>query len=261
MLIEDSFVVRAQAADVWRLLLDLPAVASCLPGARFDERIDDRTYVGEFRMKVGPIAMRYRGRVVLEDLDERAREATLLASGEDESGGTVSARMRIKVVEAGVDTDVRLSVNVSLTGRAAQFGRNIVEDVARMMIGKFATEFGLRLSNGGAFAAASPGSEREERTSARSQRPRPAAPVLSERVVGAAAFAMPVTGPPPSPGSILYFERRAPSPASTGSAESELDLGSLAFTIAWTRIRTLLRAAIRAVGRLLSRLRPGRGRR
>lgn len=261
MLIEDKIVVRAPAADVWRFLLDLPAVASCLPGARFDERIDDRTYDGALRMKIGPIAMRYRGRIVIEDVNEDAREATLFASAKDEGGGTVSARMRWMVAAAGADTDVHLWVDVSLTGRAAQFGRNIVEDVSRVMIGKMATEVGLRLSHGGAPAATR--SEREQRTSALPQPALLAAPAPSERVVGAAAFATPGTGPLPSPGNILFSERRAESLAPTGSgeSESELNLGSLGFTIARARIRALRRWVVGALGRLFSGLGRGRGRR
>jgi carbon monoxide dehydrogenase subunit G len=242
MLIEDVIVVRAPADDVWRFLLDLPAVAGCLPGARFDEMIDDRTYEGGLRMKVGPIAMEYRGRVVIEEVDEQARQATLVAAARDESGGTASARMQLNVGAAGEDTRVELSVDVALTGRAAQFGRNIVEDVTRVMIGRFAAEVGHRLSGNGVPSTAVAAAQGPERA-AESGAPASSSALPAPESLRAAVVARPLAGPPPAPGRTLYSEpREVAVPA--GSAGGELDLGSLALTILRARLRALRKAAV-----------------
>lgn len=203
MLIEERVTVAASADDAWRFLLDLPSVASCLPGARFDERIDDRTYDGQLEMKVGPIALRYRGRVSIEDVDERTREAMLVALGTDQRGGTATARMRMGVSGSASGTQIDLAVDLTLTGRAAQFGRGIVDDVTRVMIKSFSTEFERHLRGLEASSSCRPATALRETTGAEvanvdTQAASPA--------VRAASAAQPVASERLVAGRVLHFE-------------------------------------------------------
>ena len=52
-----------------RLLSDPKRVATCVPGAKITEQVDDKTYKGTIRVKVGPSATDYKGELQIVRLD------------------------------------------------------------------------------------------------------------------------------------------------------------------------------------------------
>lgn len=56
MRIDNSFEVPAAVEDVWKLLLDVPRVVPCMPGAELIEQIDESTWKARLKVKLGPIA-------------------------------------------------------------------------------------------------------------------------------------------------------------------------------------------------------------
>jgi carbon monoxide dehydrogenase subunit G len=167
--LHNSFTVPAPIDRAWKVLLEVPRVAPCLPGATLDGQIDDATYQGRVKVKVGPIVMTYRGTVSLDEVDESARHISLTAKGRELRGaGTATATATVTLNEGpGGTTEVTVVTRLDLSGKPAQFGRAVLGDVSTKLIDQFAANLAAEItaakptgdgqSDAGTGAASAPG--------------------------------------------------------------------------------------------------------
>jgi len=135
----ENFQIRAPVDRVWRFLIDPAQVVQCMPGARLIDAEDNRTYRGEITAKVGPVRTTYAGKATFVEVDEAAHRARIVGQG-SETSGSGSARLTLDAeVRAAADggSDVFLSASVDVVGRVMQFGRPMVEGVAKQIIRQF----------------------------------------------------------------------------------------------------------------------------
>jgi uncharacterized protein len=139
MKLENEFTVDTPVDEAWKAMLDLEKVTPCLPGAQLTEQVGDE-YRGEMTVKMGPVTAKYNGTVSIEEADESAHRAVVRAEGKDARGqGTASATITSTLQEEGSDsTRVRVETDMQITGRVAQFGRGLHQDVAEKIMGRFA---------------------------------------------------------------------------------------------------------------------------
>ena len=158
MKINNEFTVGAPIQQAWDTMLNLERIAPCLPGAAIQEEKDEGEYDGTMKVKIGPITANYKGTVKFEEVDEDNHRAVLQATGRDARGqGTASATIVSTLQEEGDGTKVSVETDMKLTGRAAQFGRGIAQDVATKMLDQFASCLEEEITGGpeqGAAAAA-----------------------------------------------------------------------------------------------------------
>jgi len=140
MKINNEFTVSVPIDKAWETMLDLQTIAPCLPGAAIQEEKGDGEYAGTMKVKIGPITANYKGNVKFEETDKENHRAVLEATGRDARGqGTASATITSTLKEeGGGKTKVTVETDMKLTGKAAQFGRGIAQDVAAKMLGQFA---------------------------------------------------------------------------------------------------------------------------
>ena len=148
MRFESQFTVAQPVERVWTGLLDIPRVASCLPGARLEAANGDGTHQGTIAMKLGPMTVSYSGTARLADVDEDARIASVeIKARERGGGGTAAATIRNRVDEVGPSTSrVTAETDLRLTGRVAQMGGGMVQEVASRLLDEFARRFERALS-------------------------------------------------------------------------------------------------------------------
>ena len=153
--INKTFIVRAAPAEVWAFLLDVPRAARCMPGAAIGERLDDRTYAGTMTVKVGPVTANYKGKLVFERLDDAARTAEIVATGQDVRGkGGADMRMTGSVREvAPGETEVTAVSRVNISGILAQMGRGMIQDVSEQLFQMFSQRMSAELEQAAAPAA------------------------------------------------------------------------------------------------------------
>src|ERR671914_227498 len=152
MKINNEFTVSVPVEQVWNTMLNLERIAPCLPGAAIQGSEDDE-YQGTMKVKIGPITANYKGTVKVEEADEENHRAVLNASGRDARGqGTASATIVSTLQGEGDETKVKVETDMRLTGRAAQFGRGIAQDVATKMLTQFAECLEREISGGGGAA-------------------------------------------------------------------------------------------------------------
>ncbi len=69
MKLEGKVVVKAPIQKLWNMVLEPETLQACLPGAEKIERLDEMTYTGWLQQKVGPIKVRFKGKVILTKLE------------------------------------------------------------------------------------------------------------------------------------------------------------------------------------------------
>jgi uncharacterized protein len=148
MNLEHSFTVPVPVERAWEVLLDVEQVAPCMPGATL-ESADGDEFTGQVKVKVGPISLTYKGSASIVSADEQAREAVVSAHGKTRSGaapGTAAATVTMRLTDLGPATGVDLRTELKLTGRQAQLGRNVINDVAGSIIQQFADALAERIA-------------------------------------------------------------------------------------------------------------------
>src|SRR5215469_16326339 len=146
MELEHSFTVPVPKSRAWDVLLDVERVAPCMPGATLDS-VDGDEIHGRIKVKVGPINMTYAGTARFIERDEEAGVVTLQASGKETRGaGTASASVRSVLEDRGEETHVTVLTTLNVTGKPAQFGRGVMNEVGGKQLGIFATNLAAMLA-------------------------------------------------------------------------------------------------------------------
>jgi len=197
MKLENNFTIDAPVEKAWAALNNPETVAPCFPGATLTTYEGD-SFAGTVKVKLGPIAMTYKGKGTYVTRDEAAHEVVIEANGRDSRGnGTANATVTASLAADGADrTAVSMVTDMTITGKPAQFGRGVISDVADKIITQFAECVARKLA--------------------------PAAEEVAEEAVPVAATAAPaseatsdIPAPPAQPA------RRAPTPAGGSEAISD----------------------------------------
>jgi carbon monoxide dehydrogenase subunit G len=141
MKFDNSFVVPIAPAQTWPLLLDVPTIAPCLPGAEITEVRGPRQFRGRAAVKVGPVQLAFDGEAEIVAVDDPAMTACVMAKGTDKKGrGSASATVTFTLVPDPAGTRVTVVTELSLVGTIAQYGRGVglMHDIADQLIGQFA---------------------------------------------------------------------------------------------------------------------------
>src|SRR6266536_2764996 len=153
MRLDHSFTVPVPVESAWQVLLDVPRIAPCMPGATLTG-VDSDTFTGTVKVKLGPIALTYQGKGRFVERDEAAHRVVIEASGKDtRSAGTAAATVTASLAPEGGATRVDVATDLTVTGKPAQFGRGMIADVSAKLIGQFADCVAQTLTSGPEAAA------------------------------------------------------------------------------------------------------------
>ena len=137
MELTNEFRVSVPVDHAWAVLTDLERIAPCMPGAQLQE-VEGDEYRGIVKIKVGPITAQYKGKASFEELDATSHRAVLRAEGRDTRGqGNASATVKAELTQEGDGTAVRITTDLAVTGKVAQFGRGVLADVSAKLLAQF----------------------------------------------------------------------------------------------------------------------------
>jgi carbon monoxide dehydrogenase subunit G len=219
--LEHSFTVPVDVDTAWAEFQDIGSVAGCFPGAQVTE-VEGDTFSGSVKVKLGPIALVYNGSGTFTEKDEANHRFVVDAKGKDKRGnGTAGATVTLTMNGSGDATDVNVHTDLAITGKPAQFGRGVMQDVSDKLLGQFVSCLQDRLSSGPAEpGAATPATPAEPATPATPAEPAETAET-AETAEPAVAPVTPVAPVAPPPAAT---PRPAASP-SAGRSDDALDLG------------------------------------
>jgi carbon monoxide dehydrogenase subunit G len=129
--LENSFEVAAAPEKAWELLMDVPRIVPCMPGAKLDEVVDENNWKATMQVKLGPIGLTFATDVERKEADEAAKRVVLGANArETRNRGRASATIESSLAPTDMGTRIDLVTDLSLSGTVAQYGRGMIEDIS-----------------------------------------------------------------------------------------------------------------------------------
>ena len=154
MKIKNSMKIAAPFDTTWAALDDIPRLARCAPGAELLEQRDDGVCVGVIGVKLGPVALKFKGTVAFLEKDKSAGRVVAKAKGNEEKGrGAAAADVAFVLTADGAATLVAVDSDIQLVGSIAQYGRGaaLIQGAAQALMDQFARNLEAELN--GAEAA------------------------------------------------------------------------------------------------------------
>ena len=146
----NEFRVPVSSAQAWEVLTDVERVAPCIPGAQLLS-VDGDDFTGAVKVKVGPITVSYRGDATFQEKDQAAQRVVIKANGKETRGsGNAAALVTAQLKDDGGATRVVITTDLTISGKAAQFGRGVLADVSSNLIAQFAKRLEADLVGGAA---------------------------------------------------------------------------------------------------------------
>jgi uncharacterized protein len=139
MRLRNEFEVGVPLERTWDTLLDVGRIARALPGAAIEPEAEGGAWRGRMKVKLGPVSTEYTGTARVQDADEDDRVVSFRVEGREVRGqGSAAATITTRLARADGRTRVVVETDMQVTGRQAQLGRGLMEDVAGAVLGQFA---------------------------------------------------------------------------------------------------------------------------
>ena len=150
MKIEKTLVVPAQRKAVWDLLMDLSRVGRSFPGVEELEPLDDGSYRGTMKVRVGPVSLRIAGTIQVVERDREAWRASMrLEGGDRRVGGGVRGTLNLSLNEVSPnETEVAISSDVTFMGKLGELGQTVIRRKADSVIEDFASNLAREAGGG-----------------------------------------------------------------------------------------------------------------
>ena len=140
MKLENRCVVPADRDTAWKLVMDLPRVAPCVPGLSGLEADGDDRYTGTLQAQAGPMRVNLSGsvRVVSQDVDNGEAQF-LLEAADRRIGGSVKTTMTLQLTPtADGQTELTIATDTAFMGALGTLGQPIIRRKAAATVEEFA---------------------------------------------------------------------------------------------------------------------------
>lgn len=137
---EQQCLIPAPREQLWDFLMDVPAVAACVPGVQRVTPQDDGKYAGEMRVRVGPIGLTLQGVMSIQERDQQNWKASMHGEATDRRvGGGLNATAHMSLEERGdAETQLVIHAEARLLGKLGEFGQPLIRKKADAMMAEFA---------------------------------------------------------------------------------------------------------------------------
>lgn len=228
MELKHHFVVPSSLEDTWHSFNQLEDIAPCFPGATLTSVSGDE-FTGTVKVKLGPIAMIYTGTGEFLERNQETHTVVISATGKDNRGnGTAGATVTAVLAPDGDGTSVDVTTDMNVTGKPAQFGRGVIQDISDKLLAQFVQ---CVIGKAGGGAAEEP-AEPDEPAETEPAKPEPAEP---------AGPAEPASA---SPAPAARPQAAAPEPTAPSAPAAEMDLGSAVWPVLLRRFGPAVLVAI-----------------
>ena len=138
MQLTHHFHVPSGIDETWTHFQDVAGLAGCFPGAQVTS-VDGDDFTGSCKVKLGPIALVYNGTGTFTGRDGSAHRLVVEAKGKDKRGNGTAAATAALTMSTAVSggTDIEVLTDLAVTGKPAQFGRGLIQDVSDKLLDQF----------------------------------------------------------------------------------------------------------------------------
>jgi len=162
--------IPAPRERVWTALNDPAVLKSSIPGCESLEKVSDTELKALVGVKIGPIAARFNGRVLLADLDP-PHAYTISGDGQGGAAGFAKGGAKVALDDDGGATLLHYAVQAQVGGKLAQLGGRLIDASAKQLADQFFDNFTRELTLGGASAPVAPLADAEPPPAERKARP------------------------------------------------------------------------------------------
>lgn len=140
MTMSGEYLLAAPREEVWKKLNDPVVLKACIPGCEELDMVSDTEFVAVAKNKIGPVSARFKGRVMLSDLDP---PNGYRISGEGEGGiaGFAKGGAEVRLAEAEGGTMLSYQVEAQIGGKLAQLGQRLINGAAKKLADDFFQRF------------------------------------------------------------------------------------------------------------------------
>lgn len=131
MKLAGDYKFDAKVDEVWDALFDPAVLAAVLPGCEKLELVDG-LYVGELKIKIGPVQGNFTGKVGLADI-VKPKSYTMDVDGRG-APGFVKANAKVRVEPDGDGTRVFYDADANVGGKIASVGQRLLDASARAIV-------------------------------------------------------------------------------------------------------------------------------
>ena len=149
-------IIPAAQAEVWRGLNDPEVLKACISGCESIEKVTDTEYRVLTTAAVGPVKAKFKGRLLLADLDP-PNSYSLSFDGQGGAAGFGKGTAKVSLSAAGAGTRLGYAVKAQVGGKLAQLGSRLIDGVAKKMADDFFVAFNQNMA--GPAAAQAPVAE------------------------------------------------------------------------------------------------------
>jgi uncharacterized protein len=137
---EQRVTIPAPRQELWRFLMDVPQMATCIPGAQDVIAESDNRYKGSLRVKLGPINLNLQGVATITERDEQQWRAVARAEANDRRvGGGAHVTANMSLIENGHGaTELVVQAQARFLGKLGEFGEPLIRKQANATLAAFA---------------------------------------------------------------------------------------------------------------------------
>ena len=145
---EQQATIPASRETLWDFLMDVPSVATCVPGVQAVTPREDGQYAGEMRIRVGPISLTLQGVMAIQERDRENWKASMHGEATDRRvGGGLNATAQMTLIEQGAaETRLVIQTDARLLGKLGEFGQPLIRKKADQMMAEFARNVAARFA-------------------------------------------------------------------------------------------------------------------
>ena len=133
---------------VWAKLNDPEVLKVSIPGCEELERTEDNGFRATVKVKVGPVSARFKGRVMLSDLDP-PNGYKINGEGEGGVAGFAKGSADVRLSDKDGGTLLTYSVEAQIGGKLAQLGQRLINGAAKKMADEFFQKFAAAVGTSG----------------------------------------------------------------------------------------------------------------
>ncbi|MBV9251578.1 MAG: carbon monoxide dehydrogenase subunit G [Acetobacteraceae bacterium] len=195
--------IPAPRQTVWNALNDPAVLRASIPGCESLEKLSDNNMRATAAVKIGPIAARFSGNVLLSEV-EPPNSYTITGEGQGGVAGFAKGGAKVNLSEDAGATLLRYVVTAQVGGKIAQLGARLIDASAKQMADAFFDRFSAVVAKpaevvapaGAPVFPAGPQTT-QDRAGPAAERAFPSAP--------SAEVAEPVLPPPSPPAAVSVF--------------------------------------------------------
>ncbi len=144
---EHKIDIDAAREQVWAVLSDFPRAASLIPDVSDVAELDDGSYQGTMRVRIGPIGLNLAGTVDVEQDESQGRWNMRATASDRRVGGGVRASIEVVLIERDGDkSELNVKADLQFMGRLGELGQPLIKRKADSTIEAFAENLKLAVS-------------------------------------------------------------------------------------------------------------------